>query len=108
MGPRFRCVFLTVGCYTKATLDKEGMGGAKVSDYFLTEKLMDQRVHEEHHRAELRRLAREARMAHPSWASRQRCKLLCRLGLALVSLGRQLLAASAAQARSTAEPTIAR
>lgn len=62
-----------------------------MSDFFLAESLMDQGVHEEHHRAELRRLARAARTARPNWAFRQRCRLLRRLGLALVSLGRQLL-----------------
>ena len=62
-----------------------------MSDYFLNERLMEQRVQAEQHSAELRRLAREARGAHPGWAARQRCQLSCRLGRLLVSLGRRLL-----------------
>ena len=69
-----------------------------MSDYFLTERLMDQRVQEEQHLAELRCLAREARRAQPNWVSRQRCWLLCQLGRLLISLGRHLLEASLPQA----------
>jgi hypothetical protein len=61
------------------------------SDYHLEERLMDLRVQDERRQAELRRLQREARKAHPGWLSRQRCWLLCQLGNLFVSLGVRLL-----------------
>ena len=64
-----------------------------LSDYHLEERLMQLRVQEEHHRAELRDLQREARMANPRWLDRQRCWLLGQLGRRLVSLGTRLLEA---------------
>jgi hypothetical protein len=58
---------------------------------------MDLRVQEERRQAELRRLQREARKAHPGWLSRQRCRLQCQLGNLFVSLGVRLLRAALPQ-----------
>ena len=63
------------------------------TDFHLEERLMELRVQEEQRLAELRRLQREARQAHPGWLSRQRCWLLCQLGRFFVSLGTRLLQA---------------
>jgi hypothetical protein len=73
------------------------------SDYYLEERLMDLRVQEEWRQAELRRLQREARRAHPGWLSRQSCWLLCQLGNLFVSLGVRLLHAGLPQPRPAGE-----
>lgn len=73
------------------------------SDYHLEERLMDLRVQGERRQAELRRLQREARKAHPGWLSRQSCWLLCQLGNFLVSLGVRLLHAGLPQPRPAGE-----
>jgi len=67
------------------------------TDYHFGERLMDLRVQEEQHQAELRRLQREARKAHQGWLPRQRSWCLCQLGSLLVSLGVRLLHASLPQ-----------
>ena len=63
------------------------------TDHHLEERLMQLRVQEEHHQAELCALQREARIANPRWLDRQRCWLLCQLGRRLVSSGTRLLEA---------------
>lgn len=74
------------------------------TDYHLGERLMQLRVQEEQHQAELRGLQREAAKAQPSWLSRQRCRFLCQVGNLLVSLGVRLLRAGLPQPRSVGEP----
>ena len=66
---------------------------------YLAERLMDLRVHEERHQAELRRLQREARKAHQGWLSRQSHWLLCQLDSLFVSLGVRLLRTGLPQPR---------
>jgi hypothetical protein len=73
------------------------------TDCYLAERLMDLRVQEEQHQAELRRLQRQARSAHPGWLSRQSCWLLCQLGSLFVSLGVRLLHAGLPQPRPAGE-----
>ena len=73
------------------------------SDCYLAERLMDLRVQEERHKAELRRLQREARGYHPGRLSRQSCWLLCQLGSLFVSLGMRLLHAGLPQPRPAGE-----
>jgi hypothetical protein len=76
------------------------------TDYDLAERLMDLNVQEEHERAELRRLGREARKAHPSWASQQCGRLLCRLGSLLTSLAGRFLDAGTSQVPSFEKHTL--
>ena len=73
------------------------------SDCYLAERLMDLRVQEERHQAELRRLQREARGAHAGRLSHQSCWLLCQLGSLFVSLGMRLLHAGLPQPRPAGE-----
>jgi hypothetical protein len=73
------------------------------SDCYVEERLMDLRVQEEWREAELRRLQRLARRAHPGWLSQQRCRLLCQLGNFLVSLGVRLLHTDLPQPRPAGE-----
>jgi hypothetical protein len=73
------------------------------TDFYLEERLMDLRVQEEQRLAELRRLQREARGAHPGWLSRQRCWLLSQLGNLFVSLGVRLLQAGLPEPLPSAE-----
>jgi hypothetical protein len=73
------------------------------ADCYLAERLMDLRVHEERHQADLRRLQREARRARPGLLSRQSCWLLCQLGGLFVSLGVRLLHAGLPQPRPAGE-----
>jgi hypothetical protein len=73
------------------------------TDYHFGERLMDLRVQEERHQAELRRLQREARRAHQGRLSCQSCWLLCQFGNLLVSLGVRLLHASLPQPCSAGE-----
>jgi hypothetical protein len=74
------------------------------TDYHFGERLMDLRVQEEQHQAELRRLQGEARRAHPGRLSRQSCWFLCRLGSLLVSLGVRLRQAGRPQPRPAGDP----
>jgi hypothetical protein len=69
------------------------------TDYHFGERLMDLRVQEERHDAELHRLQREARRARPGLLSRQSHWLLSQLGSLFVSLGVRLLHASLPQPR---------
>jgi hypothetical protein len=73
------------------------------TDCYVAERLMAQRVQEERHQVELRRLQREARRAHPGWLSRQRCRLQCQLGNLFVSLGVWLLRAALPQPHPVGE-----
>jgi hypothetical protein len=73
------------------------------TDYHFGDRLMDLRVQEERHQAELRRLQCEARRAHPGWLSRHCCWLLCQLGSLFVSLGVRLLHAGLPQPRPAGE-----
>ena len=68
-----------------------------MSEFYLNERLMQQRVAEEHRQAELRRLQEEVGTGRTSWLVRQRYRILCWLGRILVSSGRQLL-------QSTSQP----
>lgn len=61
------------------------------TDFYLNERMMAQRVEEEHRQAEARRLAREAQAGRAGWLSQQRCRALCQLGQFFVSLGQRLL-----------------
>lgn len=78
------------------------------TDFYLEERLMAQRVREERAQAALRGLGHEARKAHPGWASRQRCWLLCHSGRFLVSLGRRLWEAGLPQALLLEESSLPR
>jgi len=73
------------------------------SDCYLEERLMDLRVQEEWRQAELRRLQRVARRAHPGWLSRRSCWLVCQLGRLFASLGVQLLHTDLPQPRPAGE-----
>lgn len=61
------------------------------SDFYLNERMMAQRVEEEHRQAEARRLVSEAQAGRADWLSRQRCRALCQSGRFFVSLGERLL-----------------
>jgi hypothetical protein len=78
------------------------------TDSYLEERLMEQRVREERAQATLRRLGHEAPKAHPGWASRQRCWLLCQSDRLLVSLGRRLWEAGLRQALPLEESLLPR
>ena len=73
------------------------------TDCYLAERLMDLRVQEDQHQAELHRLQRQARRAHPGWLSRLSCWLLCQLGTLSMSLGMRLLHAGLPQPRPAGE-----
>ena len=60
-------------------------------DFYLIERMMAQRVTEEHRQARARRLVSEARAGRAGWVSQQRRRALCRLGRFLVSRGQRLL-----------------
>lgn len=62
-----------------------------MSDFRLTECMMQLRVEEAHRQAELRRLQKTARADRTSWLARQRYRALRGLGSFLVSSGRHLL-----------------
>ncbi len=73
------------------------------TDPYLAEKLMDLRVQEERHQAELRRLQHEALRAHPGRLSRQSWWPLCQLGSLIVSLWVRLRHAALPQPRPAGE-----
>ena len=73
------------------------------TNFYLEERLMDLRVQEERHQADLRRLQREARGAHQSWLPHQSCWLLCQLGRLFVSMGVRLLHAGLPQPHPAGE-----
>jgi hypothetical protein len=70
---------------------------------YVAERLMDLRVQEERHQAELRRLQREAQRIHQGPLSRQSCWLLCQIGSLFVSLGVRLRQAGLPQPRPAGE-----
>jgi hypothetical protein len=61
------------------------------SNLYLYERMMAQRVKDEHRQAEVRRLVSEAQAGRASWLSQQRCRAVCQLGQFFVSLGQRLL-----------------
>ena len=61
------------------------------TDFYSNERMMAQRVEEEHRQAEARRLVSEAQAGRAGWLKRQRCRALCQLGRFFVSLGQRLL-----------------
>ena len=67
------------------------------TDYHFGEMLMQLRVQEEQHQAELRGLQRDAAKAQPSWLSRLCCRFLRQVGNLLVSLGVRFLRAGLPQ-----------
>jgi hypothetical protein len=69
-------------------------------NHYLAVRLADMRAEEALHRAEIRRLIREAGIVDRGWWSRQRCWLLCQLGRLLVAVGRRLKQYGAAGALS--------
>jgi hypothetical protein len=73
------------------------------TDCYLAERLMDLRVQEERHQAELRLLQREAQSAHQGRLSRHSCWVLCQLGSLFVSLGVRLLHTGLPQPRPAGE-----
>jgi hypothetical protein len=61
-----------------------------MSHFFLTEQETEMKVQEALREAGRRRLLREARIDQRGWLPRQGCRLLCRMGRLLVTLGQQL------------------
>jgi hypothetical protein len=59
-------------------------------NHYLAVRLTEMRIEEALHRAEVRRLIREAGIVDRGWWSRQRYWLLCQLGQMLVAVGRRL------------------
>jgi len=59
-------------------------------DFIFGDRLMEQRVKEEHRQAEVRRLQREAMAGRQGWLSQQRGWVLCQVGRWLESLGQRL------------------
>lgn len=62
-----------------------------MNDFYLNERMMQQRVAEEHRQAELRRLPKEIRAGRTNWLAQQRYRTLSWLGRFLISSGQQLL-----------------
>jgi hypothetical protein len=62
-----------------------------MSSHYLYERMMQQRVEEEHRQAASRRLQKLVRKGRRNWLARQRCRVLSWLGDALVQCGRKLL-----------------
>jgi len=62
-----------------------------MTDFYLNERMMEHRVAEEHRRAELRLLKKEARSGRMNWLAQQRYRIVNWLGCCLVSSGQRLL-----------------
>jgi len=59
-------------------------------NYHMVQRIMEQRVREHLHEAEIRRLLRSADIHRRSWLPGQICWLLTRLGHTLVTVGERL------------------
>ena len=60
------------------------------SDLYVSEQTMHKRLHERRQDQEVRNLRKRTAALHPSWLTRQVCRLLCGTGSLLVALGKRL------------------
>jgi len=60
------------------------------SDHDVWARIVEERMRDRLQAAQTHRLMREAGIDQPGWLSRQTGRLLCHLGLLLVTLGRRL------------------
>jgi hypothetical protein len=60
------------------------------SDLYVSEQTMHKRLHQRRQDQEVRNLQKRAAALHPTWLTRQACRLLCGTGGLLVALGKRL------------------
>jgi hypothetical protein len=73
-----------------------------MNDFYLSERMMQDTVAQEHRQAELSRLQKQVEAGHTNWLLRQRYRLISRVACFLISSGQQLLQSVSAKASAEA------